>query len=183
MIFGMEIGFTPLSSLRSVAVINGMPTVWGDGVLGLCQSTGLMDEFTEEPIIADADGAGYKKGAVIGYTCTVVRRGQPKPYVAKFSRDDAKQAKLLDKSGPWTDYPARMYQMRARSWALRAAFADRLNNLMMAEEAMDVVEGSYVETPARQIENKPSVNVASALDAFASKKDAVGVEEKKATNV
>lgn len=182
MMYGMEMGYTPLSALRVIAVINGTPSIHSDGALALCQSTGQMEEFTETPMHAEADGAGYKKGDVIGYECVVVRRGHPKPYSAKFTYDDAKRAGLLDKSGPWKEYRPRMYQMRARSWALRAAFADRLNNLMLTEEAQDmVIEGTATETRP-QIEHKPAVNVASALDQFSARREPVGVTAQKGPN-
>ena len=50
---------------------------------------------------------------------------------------DAKRAGLAGKSGPWTQYPRRMLQMRARGFALRDAFPDLLRGLVTAEEAMD----------------------------------------------
>jgi hypothetical protein len=56
---------------------------------------------------------------------------------------DAKRAGLAGKSGPWSQYPARMLALRARGFALRNAFADALRGLVTAEEAQD-----YVETPA-----------------------------------
>jgi hypothetical protein len=39
--------------------------------------------------------------------------------------------------GPWTQYPRRMLQMRARGFALRDAFPDVLRGLVTAEEAAD----------------------------------------------
>ena len=54
--------------------------------------------------------------------------------------DDAKRAGLLGKKGPWTEYPQRMLQMRARSWALRDGFADVLKGLSVREEAQDIPE-------------------------------------------
>jgi hypothetical protein len=35
---GSELGLSPMQSLQSVAVINGRPGVWGDGLLGLCRA-------------------------------------------------------------------------------------------------------------------------------------------------
>ena len=48
-----------------------------------------------------------------------------------------KKAGLWGKAGPWSQYPKRMLQMRARSFALRDKFADALSGLLMAEEVQD----------------------------------------------
>jgi hypothetical protein len=67
----------------------------------------------------------------------VAKRKNRKPVVAKFSVEDAKRAGLWGKQGPWSAYPKRMMQMRARGFALRDAFPDVLKGLISAEEAQD----------------------------------------------
>ena len=64
------------------------------------------------------------------------RRGQP-PERRTFSVADAKRAKLWFKAGPWTTYPDRMPQMRARGFAIRDTFPDALRGVITAEEAQD----------------------------------------------
>jgi hypothetical protein len=76
-------------------------------------------------------------------TCTAKRRGYETPTVARFTVADAKKAGLWGKSGPWSQYPRRMLQLRARGFALRDAFPDVLKGLVTAEEAQD-----YPTTPA-----------------------------------
>src|SRR3546814_15538068 len=51
------------------------------------------------------------------------------------------------KQGPWSQYPQRMRQMRARAWAMRDGFADVLKGIGIAEEVRDfpVVEGGEVQ--------------------------------------
>jgi len=61
--------------------------------------------------------------------------------------EDAKRAGLWAKQGPWTAYPKRMMQMRARGFALRDAFPDVLKGMITAEEAQDYQE----ETKPRQV--------------------------------
>ena len=125
---GSEVGLSPMQSLQSIAVINGRPTIWGDAALALVQSSQVCEyvrEYTE--------GEGDHLTAV----CEAKRRGYPAPTVAKFSMADAKRAGLAGKSGPWTQYPARMLALRARGFALRNAFADALRGLITAEEAQD----------------------------------------------
>ena len=131
---GSEVGLSPMQSLQSIAVINGRPTIWGDAALALVQSSPAC-EYVREYLEGDGDQAVA--------VCEVKRRGYPAPTVSRFSMADAKRAGLAGKSGPWSQYPARMLALRARGFALRNAFADALRGLVTAEEAQD-----YVETPA-----------------------------------
>lgn len=131
---GMEVGFTPMAALQSIAVVNGRPAIWGDGAIGLVQASGLMESIRET-----ADGEGDAKTA----TCVVKRKGNPDPIIGKFSVADARKAGLWGKAGPWTQYPDRMLQMRARGFALRDGFSDVLRGLGIAEEVQD--------TPMRDI--------------------------------
>lgn len=120
---GAEVGFAPMQALQSIAVINGNPSIWGDGALALVQASGLLVDIEETD-----DGHTA--------TCRVERKGKS-PIVRTFSMDDAKKAGLAGKAGPWTQYPQRMRQMRARSWALRDGFPDVLKGLHIAEEVRD----------------------------------------------
>jgi hypothetical protein len=86
-------------------------------------------EFVKE----DLDGDGDAMTAA----CAAKRRGYESATVVKFSVADAKRAGLWGKSGPWTQYPKRMLQLRARGFALRDAFPDVLKGLVTAEEAQD----------------------------------------------
>jgi len=126
---GLEVGMPPMASLQSIAIINNRPCIWGDGALGLVQGSGKM-ETIKEWIEGEGD-------ARVAY-CRVIRRGDPEPKIGKFSVADAKKARLLGKAGPWQDYPERMLKMRARSWALRDAFADVLKGLAIVEEWKDI---------------------------------------------
>jgi hypothetical protein len=67
--------------------------------------------------------------------CVATRKGH-KPVTVKFSVEDAKRAGLWGKN-TWASYPRRMLQHRARSWALRTAFADVLKGMVSTEELQD----------------------------------------------
>jgi hypothetical protein len=121
--WGSEIGLKPLQALQNLAVINCRPALWGDSVIAIVRSSPLCEYVTETD-----DG----KTA----TCTVKRRGEP-AQTRMFSMDDARAAGLLGKQGPWTQYPKRMRQMRARAFALRDVFPDVLRGMPVAEEIMD----------------------------------------------
>lgn len=121
---GAELGLPPMAALNSIAVINGRPSVWGDGALSLVKS---HPDFVD--IIEATEGETA--------TCTIKRKNQT-PVTRTFSMTDAKRAGLVGKQGPWTQYPQRMLQMRARSWAMRDAFPDALRGVGIREEQMDV---------------------------------------------
>jgi hypothetical protein len=121
---GAEVGLTPFAALQSIAVIGNSPSLWGDGALALIQASGLLEDMEESD-----DGHTA--------TCRLNRVGRSTPIVRSFSMDDAKKAGLAGKSGPWSQYPARMRQMRARAFAMRDGFADVLKGLHIAEEVRD----------------------------------------------
>lgn len=125
---GLEIGMTPLAALQSIAVINGRPSIWGDGAIGLVRGSGLC-EYIKEWSEGDGDHE-------VAYCETKRKNGEV--IKRKFSHADAKAANLLDKKGPWKEYRSRMMQMRARAWCLRDAYADVLRGLSIAEEVQDV---------------------------------------------
>ena len=146
---GAEIGLTPMASLQNIAVINGRPSVWGDAMLAVCRQSGVFDEAEFEERI---EGEGDKQVA----TCTVRRKPDGKPVIRTFSVADAKKAGLYGKTGPWSQYPARMLQMRARSWALRDCFGDYLRGVNCAEEQIGIVEATVVgEKPRRSKKTAP----------------------------
>jgi hypothetical protein len=138
---GAEIGLAPLQSLQSIAVVNGRPAVYGDAALAVVKASPVCEYVTES-----IDGDGEQMVAV----CTAKRRGYPQPTVVRFTVADAKKASLWGKSGPWTQYPKRMLQMRARGFALRDAFPDVLKGLVTAEEAQDYPTPVVPSEPARE---------------------------------
>jgi hypothetical protein len=134
MAFGESFGMDALQAMQSVAVVNGMPGLYGDGLLAVCRSCPSW-EWMQEAI--DGETA----------ICTAKRRNEPE-VTATFSVADAKRAQLWGKQGPWTQYPTRMLAMRARAFALRNLYADVLRGMGSAEELQDIP----TEAPAVQVE-------------------------------
>lgn len=122
--WGAELGLQPMQAMQNIAVINGRPSLWGDSVIALVKASPLCEYVVED--VSDTTA-----------TCRVKRRGEPEQ-VRHFTVDDAKKAGLYGKQGPWTQYPKRMMQMRARSWALRDVFPDVLRGMPVAEELLDM---------------------------------------------
>lgn len=157
---GQRIGLDTLAAIQSVAVINGRPTLWGDGLLATCQRSRVFDhERFKEWFEGEGDSMiAYCECARVG--CPVVRD--------EFSVADARRAGLWGKSGPWSAYPKRMLKLRARSFALRDTFADVLMGFCAAEEMIDVEaeevrpKSAPVSASAISEPEKPEANVARA---------------------
>ncbi len=143
---GAEVGLPPMVALQSIAVINNVPSLWGDGLLAVCRASTLMEDFDEYFTFDSENNA-------IAATCMVKRKGDARVIERVFTRAQAVKAGLWGKKDPWQKYPDRMLQMRARAFALRDAFADVLKGLGSAEERVDggnLVEqedGTYAAPP------------------------------------
>jgi hypothetical protein len=149
---GAEIGMAPFQALQSFAVINGRPALWGDGMLATVRKFGVK---VDERFV---DGVAV---------CTVTRSDTSEQITRTFSEADAVRAGLWKKAGPWTTYPQRMLQMRARAWALRDGCADMLRGMKMAEEAQDVevVENEPIEEPTINASQAKKANLWPELEA------------------
>lgn len=126
---GLEVGLKPLMALQRIAVINGRPSIWGDGAIGLVRASGLC-EYVSEVLTGD--------GELMVAVCRTKRKGEKDIIERSYSVADAKKAGLWGKAGPWQTSPKRMLQMRARGFALRDGFADVLGGLYIAEELDDL---------------------------------------------
>jgi len=149
--WGYEMGLAPMQALQNIAVINGKPSVYGDAAMALVQAS---------PVCEDVEEFFENEGTPNPIAVCVAKRKGRKPVIAKFSVEDAKRAGLWGKQGPWSAYPKRMMQMRARGFALRDAFPDVLKGMITAEEAQDYPD------EAKPVQAKP----ANPLDLVAPKK-------------
>lgn len=129
--WGMELGLKPLQAMQNIAVINGRPSLWGDAVLALVQSSPVCKDVVEY-----YEGEGEHRKAI----CIAKRHGR-EDKIGEFSVADARLAELLGKD-IWKKYRDRMLKMRARAFALRDQFADVLRGMPIAEEQMDVPSDS-----------------------------------------
>lgn len=127
MSWGKELGISPIQALQNIAVINGKPSIYGDTMMALCRKHPEFEDIKE-----NISGQGAARTAV----CEIKRRNQSW-YKTEFSMGDAAKAGLLNRPGPWQNYPDRMLKMRARGFALRDVFADALGGVITREEAED----------------------------------------------
>jgi hypothetical protein len=126
---GAEVNLSIMQSLKSIAVINGMPSLYGDGFLAVIMSHPAFEWIKEDNL---EDIAKNRRA-----TCTIKRRGA-EPHTVTFTLEMAQKAGLIGKAGPWTQYEPRQFQMRARGFCGRDTFADALRGIVLADEAYDM---------------------------------------------
>jgi hypothetical protein len=129
-----ELGLPPMTALKSMYVVNGTPSLFGDLPLAVVQKSGLMESISElwfdvNDVLIHKDNKNAD-AEVHRAECTVKRFGM-EPVTRSFSLKEARTAGL-DKN-VYLKYRKRMLQMRARSWALKDAFPDILNGISIKE--------------------------------------------------
>ena len=129
---GAPLGLNPFESVQSIAVINGRPSLYGDGMKAVVQGSGQLESETVEWFRG-------KDGNRVAVRVTVKRKGNPTPIIGEFSETMARKAGLWGKQGPWSQYPDRMLLARARAFAYRDGFADILKGVRSAEEENDII--------------------------------------------
>lgn len=160
---GADVGLKPMQAIQNIAIINGRPSLWGDGLMALILASKHHGKITEI-----FEGAGEAKNAI----CFIVRKNTPmqnpiefsNPRIHKlweeygpwtsfseFSVADAKTAGLWKKVGPWTNYPDRMLKMRARAFAIRDAYADVLKGLSVADEQNDIETYQDIQESKKEV--------------------------------
>ena len=166
---GAEIGLSATNALQSIAVVNGKPSVYGDGAAALVRGKGKPKIFKEYEIGERGDPDWKKWDNDYGWICEIQRQDSDEIIKRIFIVADAKRAGLWGKAGPWSLYPQRMLMMKARSWAMRDSHPDILKGLAIYEEAIDIEPISEPEratisindfspsTPKAEPENKKEI--------------------------
>jgi hypothetical protein len=144
---GLQLGIPMMQAIQDIAVINGKPVMYGDGLLAVVQG--------------HKEYEWIKESVTNGVAMCVIKRKNHEPHTVTFSADDAKKAGLWGRPGPWSQYPERMLQMRARGFCIRDIFSDALRGIKTDEEVSDY-----------QLETKPAKETPSnALKSLLSKKN------------
>lgn len=130
-----EIGLGPAAALKHMMVVNGVPSLYGDGPMAICLRSGLVKRHA-----SGTDGTSLEDDFTAWFE--VERTGVEGIVRREFSVADAKAAGLWGKSGPWRNHPKRMLFVRARAFTLRDAFPDVLGGLGIAEELVEAETGN-----------------------------------------
>ena len=132
--YGAEVGIPPMQAVQTIAVINGMPSLWGDGMKAVVRMSGVCKYITEGIAKDAANPADHTKWVA---WCESERADTGEKRREEFSWGDAMRAGLTGKE-TYQKYPQRMLPARARSWCLRDLFPDYLKGLRSAEEMIEV---------------------------------------------
>jgi hypothetical protein len=148
--FGAELGLPPMAALRSMAVINGRPALYGDGLVSVVRRSGRAEYIR----------MGFDASKNAGY-CEARRIDTGEELRVEFSEADARQAGLwsdqakvkrngrngsyeTDNDSSWYRHPKRMMQWRATGFCLRNLFADVLAGVLTDDEAREA-SGQYAD--------------------------------------
>lgn len=125
---GRELGLPPMTSLRSVFLVNGKVGLDASMQLALMKRAGIRHEWL-------ADGSDCK------FARLKVERNGEAPYEQVYSIDDAKRAGLAG-NGSWQKHTPAMLRARCVSAAARAYAPDVLSGVYAPDE-IDEMRGAY----------------------------------------
>ena len=138
---GKEIGLPPIAALRSISLINGVPTVSPAMMIALANSRNLIEDMK------------FQKSDDVA-TVTVLRRGRKTPHVETFTIQDAEKLGLLGKDN-YKKQAKTMLLWRAVAAAMRVVFPDVIYGLYSPEElGAKIVLDERDELEGRAIEEK-----------------------------
>jgi hypothetical protein len=132
--FGQELGLTPMVAVRSVCVISGTMTLKAELMLTLALQRGVSADWPENT----------NEAATL-----VLSRGGRTFSPVRFTLEDAKRAELLS-NATWKKYPGNMLRARAITNAIRMHCPDVLGPCIYSEEEMRDMEESAPPTPSQR---------------------------------
>lgn len=120
---GRELGMMPMESVNSLYIINGRVAMQSQAMLTKVLGSGIKLQWLEET---------DKK-------CVVKFSGLGRPdYISTFTIEEATQAGLTSKGGPWKQYPKIMLRWRALALGARVFCPDVIQGLHTVEELANV---------------------------------------------
>ncbi len=124
--YGQELGISPFSALRTIYVVNGVPTCSGEMMLALIRRSGLLANMEIEELTDSS-------GTFTGVKCTMTRKDTQETVSISFTLNDARTASLMGKQ-VWQSYPKNMCRWRAVSNVAKILFGDVIGGLYTFEE-------------------------------------------------
>ena len=121
-LYGRELGLTPMQAIQGIFVIEGKPGVSAATAVALVKRSPLCEYFT--CIESTEKRAVYE----------TKRRGEPQPTRLSFTIEEAGRAELATK-GTWKKYPAAMLRNRAAMQLARDVYPDVVANIVDHDEA------------------------------------------------
>lgn len=133
---GQELGIPPMYALSNIGIINGKPVVGAEVMLAM--------------IYRDHGDQAMQFQETSAERCVVVYKRKNWTQAKQFAWtiEEAKQAGLTGKGGPWSQYPPAMLRARCISAVARAAFPDSIGGMYTPEE----LGAEVTVTPEGEIE-------------------------------
>lgn len=162
--YGFSVGINnPLQALQGIGVINGVPCIYGDLLYALCKSRAKVQVVETWD---DKNKIAYCRVERPGFQPVEQSFGYNDAIIAGFLVQDRNGVLRGNKTGPWTSFPKRMCQMRARNFALRDQCPDVLKGLSVYEEIIDITDMQQSvpeEAPAEKRKRRTKAEMAAAL--------------------
>lgn len=179
--FARELGFkdSPLVSLRQIAIIHGVPSIFGDLPLALVRKANVLESFSEYFVDANMTRicAANKNLDVKVFAAVACgkRRGEAESVESFFSMKDAENAGLYppkkrdgttSTDSPWFKYTATMLKYRARTRLLKDLAPDALSGVAVKEYDFPDDEGYSKAKPVSSVNNAALLEekITAALD-------------------
>lgn len=145
---GNEVGLHWTHALQSMAVINGRPSLWGDGALAVVMAHPDFEWINENE---STDQTGV----------TIIKRRGMEPRRYEFTLEMARAGGLLGKD-TYKQHQGRMLQRRSRARCMADTFPDALKGIGLADDLQqppekDIGGGSAAEAPrpkAKDVQEK-----------------------------
>lgn len=163
---GAEVGLNPITAIQSIAVVNGVATLWGDTQKALVLASGKADYVREgyegdDPFIRTTGNFDDKKpNLAFKAWCETSRGGEVTRQ--EYSVLDAIDAGLWGKD-IWKKHPKRMLRYKARAFVLRDVYPDVLKGLTHSYEEMqgeDLIDVTPARADASHLaDNDPAGNM------------------------
>jgi RecT family len=140
--YAASLNLPPQPSLSNIAMVQGVPSIFGDLPLALAQRTDEIESHEEFVFDENYNKICYENknlnAKYIGATCVIKRKGR-EVTTESFTIEDAKKAGLWEMKSstgspmPWSLYPKTMLIRRARSALLKRLFPDALRGARITE--------------------------------------------------
>jgi hypothetical protein len=125
---GMELGLSPMQSLRGIHVVEGKPILAADLLVALAKRS-------PECLYFRLVESTYERA-----TYETHRRGEPKPTSLTWTLEDARRADLIGRR-TWKAHPAAMLRARCAAALARAVYPDLLLGVYEESEGEEIKEG------------------------------------------
>ncbi len=157
--YGLELGLPPASSMRAISIVKGKPFVAADACHALClrhPACEYMRRKTDE--------------CVKGKKCVFVakRKGEPEEKF-EFTIEDAQRQGLIKQGGNWEKIPDRMMEARCKTGIGRLVFPEVMSGVYCPEEAdsfddAPIAHVTNFAAPPPAVEPEPVVIDAEVVD-------------------